>query len=114
MPITERDRNRFGAIIARIKPPRSLAARLDIIEDEQRNYYARWKARFDQWLDRCKAKHDDEIEIEARPYANMVAGQGPPAMRRSVEIALFGASPTVPLNASDEQAAQMWLDEVMR
>ncbi|WP_262048192.1 hypothetical protein [Bradyrhizobium sp. Bra78] len=114
MPITERDRNRLAAIIAQLKPPNSLAARLDTISDDDRAYFARWDARFTRWIEGCKAKHDDEIEIEARPYARMLEGYGPPMMRRSVEISLIGEPPTIPLHASDEQAAQIWLNEVTR
>ncbi|WP_440640383.1 hypothetical protein ACSHT2_03385 [Bradyrhizobium sp. PUT101] len=110
MPITERDRNRIAAIIARIKPPRSLAARLDTINDEQRAYYARWKARFEQWIEGRKAKHDDEFEIEARPYASMLDGHGPPMMRRSVEAALFDEAPKILLTDTETDAARKWMD----
>ncbi|MEH2485003.1 hypothetical protein [Bradyrhizobium sp. AZCC 2230] len=112
MPITERDRNRLAAIIAQIKPPNSLAARLDTVSDEQRAYYARWEVRYEQWVQGCKAKHDDEIGIEARPYARMLEGYGPPTMRRDVGTALFGATPKILLTDTETDAARKWIDQL--
>ncbi|WP_038956354.1 hypothetical protein [Bradyrhizobium japonicum] len=112
--ITERDKKQLDAIIAIVKPAHSLEARLEKLSDERRAYYARWKARFEQWSERCKADDSLDDEPDARPYASMLAGHGPPMMRRSVETALFGETPRVLLNASDEHAAQMWLNEVQK
>lgn len=108
MPVSDRDRNRLAALVAIVKPRKSLAFRLDTITDEQRAYYVRWEARYGQWIEKCKAKHDDEIEIEARPYAHVLEGHGPPTMRHDVETALFGASPRILLSETDTDAARKW------
>ncbi|UGX97124.1 hypothetical protein G6321_00019120 [Bradyrhizobium barranii subsp. barranii] len=112
MPVSDRDRSRLAALIAIVKPAHSLAARLDALTDEQRDYYNRWEARYEQWTARCNATHDDEIEIEARPYARMLEGYGPPAMRRDVETALFGETPKILLTETDDTAARKWMDQL--
>ncbi|MET4799081.1 hypothetical protein [Bradyrhizobium sp. LB11.1] len=108
--ITASDRKQLGALIAIVKPARSLAARLETLPDEQRDYYARWQARYEQWIERCKANHDDEIEIEARPYASMLEGRGPPMMNRDVEAALFNETPKILSTDTETDAARKWME----
>ncbi|MBR0845227.1 hypothetical protein JQ607_33995 [Bradyrhizobium liaoningense] len=108
MPVSDRDRSRLAALIAIVKPAHSLAAKLETLTGEQRDYYERWKASNERWFERCKAKHDDEIELEARPYAQMLEGYGPPSMRRDVETALFDETPRVLLTDTEADAARKW------
>lgn len=113
MPVSDRDRSRLAALIAIVKPANSLAARLDALTDEQRDYYWYWHQRYGDWLKRCLSL-DDDNEPDARPYARMLERDTSPRLRRDVETALFGETPKILLDASDEQAAQLWLNEVTR
>jgi hypothetical protein len=108
LPISDRDRSRLAALVAHIKPANSLAARLATLADEQRDCYARWKAINERWFERCKARHDDEIEIEARPFAYMLQGYGPPTLRQDVHIALHGPDTQIATRASEQEAAQSY------
>ncbi|MCP1843623.1 hypothetical protein ACVIHI_003459 [Bradyrhizobium sp. USDA 4524] len=107
-------KKQIAALLAVVKPAHSLAARLDALSPDDRAHYERWKTRHDEWFERCKARRDDEIEVEARPYARMLEGYGPPTMRRDVETALFGEMPRILSTASDDDAAIIYrilLDE---
>lgn len=113
MPVSDRDRNRLAALIAIVKPSHSLAARLDALTDEQRDYYTRWKASDERWYERCKARSDmDDIEPEARPYACTCERVGPPTIRRDVETALFGETPKILLSDTETDAARKWIDQL--
>lgn len=110
MPVSDRDRSRLAALIAIVKPAHSLAARLDALTDEQRDYYARWKASNERWFERCKARHDDEIEVDARPYAYALQQYPPLTLRRDVESSLFGANPKILKTDTEDEAARKWMD----
>lgn len=112
MPVSDRDRSRLAALIAIVKPAHSLAAKLETLTDEQRDYYARWKARYERWIEGCKAHHDDEIELDARPYAYSLQGHGPPALRRDVKTALFGEAPKILKTDTEDTAARKWMDQL--
>jgi len=109
MPVSDRDRNRLAALIAIVKPAHSLAARLDALADEQRDSYARWEARYERWIEWCKAQHDDEIEADARPYAHSLQ-RHPPTLRRDVRIALYGPDRVILITATEEEAASFYKD----
>jgi hypothetical protein len=87
MAITERIRNRLDALFAIVKPANSIAARIDSLTDEQREYFEWYKARCDLWMIKCKAQCDDD-EREGRPYARMLDGFGP-TLRDDVHTALY-------------------------
>lgn len=110
MPVSDRDRSRLAALIAIVKPAHSLAARLDALTDDQRDYYARWEARYERWIEWCKAQHDDETEIDARPYAYSLQRYPPTTLRRDVETALFGETPKILKTDSNDDAARKWMD----
>lgn len=93
-----------------VKPANSLAARLETLTDEQRDYYRYWHKRYDEWFERCKAQHDDEIEVDARPYAYSLYRYPPPKLRRDVRIALHGPDRLIPITASDDDAAKIYRD----
>ncbi|MCA6120343.1 hypothetical protein J6500_00265 [Bradyrhizobium sp. WSM 1704] len=112
MPVSDRDRNRLAALVAIVKPANSLAARLDAITDEQRAYYATWEARYERWIEWCKAQHDDEIEVDARPYARMLEHDTSPRLHRDVEAALFDETPKILLSDTEETAARKWMDQL--
>ncbi|NEV00991.1 hypothetical protein [Bradyrhizobium uaiense] len=103
-------KKQVAALTAQIKPPNSLAARLDTLTDQQRTQYDRYSERMSAFI----ARNDiDEDGNPGNAYAMTLRGYGPQLPAR-INKALFGEMPTLPLNASDEQAAQMWLNEVTR
>lgn len=93
--VTERDRNRIAALLLAIRPAHSIAARLEALSADDRAHYERWKERYDEWFKRCKARHDEDNEPDARPYACMLAGFEPPTLRRDIARVLFGESPKI-------------------
>lgn len=101
-------RKQLAELTLLIRPPHSLACRVEKLRAEHRQIYERYSERMSAWLEACKAQHDDEIEIEARPYARMLEGYGPPTMRRAVETALFGEAPRILLTDTEETAARKW------
>jgi hypothetical protein len=109
MGITERDRSRLAALIALVKPANSLAARIDNLSDDQREFYHEWKARCDRWVARCKAQCNDDDEREGLPYARALEGYGP-TLREDVFTALYGPRMTIPITASDLDAVNIYND----
>jgi hypothetical protein len=109
VPITERDKRRLDALIAIVKPANSLAARIDSLTDDQRNYYDEWKAHCDRWNARCKAQCDDDDEREGRPYARTLDGFGPD-LRDDIYTALYGPKPIIPFTATNDDAARIYKD----
>lgn len=106
-------RKQLAALLAIVKPARSIAARLDALSDDDRAAYERYSERLSEWIKASEARNDmDDIEPAARPYARMIDGYGPQLPAR-ISNALY-PTPKLPINASDEQAARMWFDEVMR
>ncbi|WP_161495369.1 hypothetical protein [Bradyrhizobium sacchari] len=111
MPISDRDRSRLAALIAIVKPAHSLAARLETLTDEQRDSYARWEALYERWIEWCKAHHDDEIEVDARPYAYLLQRcPPPPTLHRDVQTPLFGETPKILRTDTEDEAARKWMD----
>lgn len=110
MGITDRDRNRLAALILLIRPAHSIAARVEALNEADRARYNRYSERMSAWIERCKAKHDDDIEIEARPYAHMLEGYDPPTMRGAK--ALFGEEPRILLIDTETDAARKWMDQL--
>ncbi|WP_210243006.1 hypothetical protein [Nitrobacter winogradskyi] len=80
------------------------------MSSDDRTHYERWQARYDDWFERCRAQHDDDIEIDARPYARLLDDHGPPALSRNVETALFGNMPHVTIDMTDEQIKRLYDD----
>ncbi|MET4721657.1 hypothetical protein ABIF63_005763 [Bradyrhizobium japonicum] len=117
--ITERDRRLLSEIIAIVKPAGSLAARLEKLTSEQRDCYAEWEARYEQWIERCKAQCPDDEEEDACLYARSLEEDdyGPrlpsenyePKLHRRTRIALYGANlAAIPITASDNDAARIY------
>jgi hypothetical protein len=98
VPITERDKTRLDALIAIVKPANSLAARLDTLNDDQRDWYDGWKAHCERWMSR-----NDE-----RAYEITLNGGGPISLREDITTALFGEMPRILKTDDDDKAAQIY------
>lgn len=96
--ITARDRSRLAALIAIVKPAHSLAARVDALNDDHRNYYLGWSAHWSQWINR----HNDD---DGRAYGLTLAGYGPVQLPADIATALHGAMPQILKTDSDNDAA---------
>lgn len=97
MPITERDKRRLDALIAIVKPANSLAARIDTLSDNQRDWFRARNAHCKKWL----LKNDDE---QGRAYRLTLDGYGPFGLREDISVALFGPAPQI-LTTDDEQTS---------
>jgi hypothetical protein len=98
VPVTERDKRRLDALIAIVKPANSLAARLDSLTDDQRNWYEGWKTHCERWM-----RKNGE-----RAYQRILEGYGPAGLREDIGIALFGELPRILQTDDDEKAAQIY------
>lgn len=106
-------RKQLAALLAIVKPAHSLAARLDALSPDDRAAYDRYSERMSEWIKACEARNDmEDVEPLARPFARLIDGYGPRLPAR-ISNALY-PMPKLPVNASDEQAAQIWFDEVTR
>lgn len=120
MPISDRDRSRLAALIAIVKPAQSLAAKLETLTDERRYCYARWEARYKQWIERCKAQCPEDEDPDAYLYSRSLEDDdyGPklprenyePKLRRDVRIALYGPDRLIPITAGEIEAARIYMD----
>jgi hypothetical protein len=98
--ITERDKRRLDALIAIVKPANSLAARLDTLTDNERDWYNGWKAYCDRYIQR----HSD-----GDAYAKHLDGYGPfGGLRDDIKIALFGETPHIIVSDDIDTAAQRY------
>ena len=77
MPINERDKRRLDALIAIVKPANSLAARIDMLTDDHRDWFREWNAHCKKWL----LKNDDE---DGRAYKLTLDGYGPVELREDI------------------------------
>ena len=98
MPVTDRDRQRLDALIAIVKPANSLAARLDTLTADQREWYDGWKAHRERWM-----RRNDE-----RAYELTLNGYGPVGLRKDISVALFGEMPGILKTHNDSDAAQIY------
>lgn len=98
MPVTDRDRQRLEALIAIVKPANSLGARIDTLNDEQRDWYDGWNAHCDRWM-----RRNDE-----HAYELMLNGYGPVGLRKDIAIALFGETPRILASDDDRRAAEIY------
>jgi hypothetical protein len=98
VPITERDKRRLDALIAIVKPANSLAARIDTLTADQRDWYDGWKAHCEQWI-----RRNGE-----RAYEITLKGRGPVNLREDITIALFGEMPRILETDDYNRAAQIY------
>jgi hypothetical protein len=100
VPVTERDRSRLAALIAIVRPNDSLAARLEAVTDDQREYYRHWKARCDGFIERYP---------NGEAYEKHLDGYGPfNSLRDEIAEALFGNPPQILNTDDDDKAAQIY------
>ena len=95
MGITERDKKRLDALIKKVKPSHSIAARLDTLSHDQRDQYDWCKSRLDQFFE----QHSD-----GDAYEMYLKGFGP-RLPHTISVALFGEIPRI-LKTDDDQRAQ--------
>jgi hypothetical protein len=98
VPVTDRDRQRLEALIAIVKPSRSIAARLDMLTDDDRNYFDEWKARCERWMRRYP---------DGEAYEKHLDGYSP-QLRDDISVALFGEMPRILKTHNDSDAAQIY------
>lgn len=104
--ITERDRNRLATLIARIKPPHSIAARLETLTDAQRAQYDHYSERMSAFIAR------NDIDEEGNPgnaYRLISDGYGP-QLSNAIDKALFGEMPKILKTDTDDEAARKWME----
>jgi hypothetical protein len=98
MPVSDRDRSRLAALIAIVRPAKSLAARVDMLSDTDRNFYEEWKARCERWMLRYP---------DGEAYEKHLDGYGPKLLD-DVSIALIGEIPRILKTHDDSDAAQIY------
>jgi hypothetical protein len=96
--VTERDRQRLEALVAIVKPSHSIAARLDTLNDDQRDQYDWWKARLDRFI----GQHPD-----GDAYEMQLKGFGP-RLANAINVALFGETPRILKTDDDRIAAEIY------
>lgn len=102
-------RKQLAALLAIVKPAHSLESRVDKLSAEHREIYERYSERMAEFI-----AHKD-IDTDGNPgnaYRLVADGYGPQLPAR-IANALY-PMPTISKNASDEQAAQIWFDEVQK
>jgi hypothetical protein len=90
-------RRRFDAISHAFSG--TIAAKLIKLTDDQRLAYNDWRDRMAIF---CASYPDGEA------YARIIDGEAPPPLRRDVQMTLFGATISIPLGATDTQAAEAY------
>lgn len=109
--ITASDRKQLGALIAIVKPANSLAARLETLTDEQRAAYEKYRDRMSAWIEKLKAHRPDDDDPDAYLYDRTLETKfGEPKLRRDVRIALYGPDRLIPITASEDEAARIYVD----
>jgi hypothetical protein len=91
VPVTLHDRARLDALIAIVKPANSLSARIEYLNNAQREYYKRWSER---WL-RFIARHPD-----GEAYRMTLEDDCPQELPEEINMALFG--PTTRIKLTDD------------
>jgi hypothetical protein len=99
VPVTERDKRRLDALIAIVKPANSLAARIDKLTTDQRDWYDGWKAHCERWM---------RINSDDRAYELTLSGFGPVGLRDDISIALFGEMPRIFQTDDENKAAEIY------
>lgn len=98
MRVSERDRSRLAALIAIVKPVNSISARLDALNDDQREHYDWFKSRCEQWMRRYP---------DGEAYEKHLDGYGP-RLRADISVSLYGQQRTIPIAADDNAAMQIY------
>lgn len=101
MPISDRDRARLAALILLVRPARSIAARVQRLSDEHRDWYQGWVNYWQQWI----ARNPD-----GEAYGLTLQGYGPTRCRPDISVTLFGELPRILDTLSDDQAQQVYRD----
>lgn len=91
-------KRRLAALSKAINPAGSLGAKLKQLTDEERNEYQRHQQRLIAWAG----------QSDRNLYERMLEGDTGPQLRSDLQIALFGPTPTIPADATDEEAAQIY------
>jgi hypothetical protein len=96
--LTERDRSRLDALIEIVKNANPLAARVDTLTDDQREWYDGWKARLDRFIE----QHPD-----GEAYEMYLKGFGP-RLPHTIGVVLFGEAPRILTSDDDRRAAEIY------
>lgn len=113
MPVSERDRSRLQALILLVRPSRSIAARVQTLNDTDRAQYDHYSERMSSFI----ARNDiDEYGEPGNAFAMTLRGYGP-RLPETINTALFGATPQILKTDNDNDAADKfrgYCDEISR
>lgn len=93
------EKRRLDYLWAVVRPAKSLAARLANLTDEQRAAYDAWVAGQERWR---------ESEPHLNAYERTLNGDVGPQLYCDVQDALFGSAPTIPIDATAADAAEIY------
>lgn len=92
-------RRRVTALTNAINPAGSLTAKLAKLTVDQHRVY-------DQWRVQCERYYASNPGGTA--YARLLSGEQPPPLRPDVRKTLFGPTISIPADATDAQAAEIY------
>lgn len=107
MPVTERDRSRLAALIAIVRPARSLAARVDALGDDHREIYDRYSECMKDFIARNDI--DPDTDECGNAWAMVLRGYGP-RLPEPIATALHDATPQILKTDTDDNAARKWVE----
>jgi hypothetical protein len=106
MPVSERDRSRVQALMLLVRPSRSIAARVQTLNDTDRAQYDHYFERMSSFIARNDIDEDGEA---GRAFAMTLRGYGP-RLPEPINTALFGATPQILKTDNESDAARKYTD----
>lgn len=98
-------RGRLDKLFATIRPPGSLAAKLEKLSDDERETFEAWERLSKKWIARHSAFEPDGA------YRALLNGTIPPILPEPIRVKLFGPlPPLIPADASVDDAARMYAE----
>jgi hypothetical protein len=85
-----------------VRPPNSLAAKLELLSDDEREIFEAWQRLSKKW----QARHSATEPGGA--YRTLINGTMPPLLPEPIRLKLFGPLPTLSADATVEQAARIY------
>jgi len=93
------EKRRLDHLWTVVRPAKSVAARLANLTDEQRAVYDAWVVGQERW-------RGSEPQLNA--YQRILNGDVGPQLRRDVQDFLFGSAPTISIDATASDAAEIY------
>lgn len=99
-------KKQLAVLLAVVKPAHSLAAKLDMLNEDDRARYGLYCERLSAFI----ARHDIDSDGNAgNAYAMTLRGYGP-RLPETIGKALFGETPTIRLIDTEDDAARKWME----